>query len=299
MKNKEPSILFWRSIVEIQALRTFQAVVEEGGILSAARRLNTVQSNVTARIKRLEEEVGVELFYRQGRGLELAPSGRVLLDYARQILQLESQATMAVRQVGDKTGELRIGAMETFAALRLPQALSSLRQSYPQLDLRVTTDTSGGLLDKLLKHQLDCAFVGGPVEHPELLTTEVLHETLVLAYARQSDYRHLPLILFREGCVYRERALLWQRECGHPFSEVMEFGTLDGILGCVAIGLGCTLVPQWVVDNSRYPQALAVEALPPRIATVPTVMARHRHTLPLKALATLARVVETQSAPII
>ncbi|MEB4593097.1 LysR substrate-binding domain-containing protein [Candidatus Thiothrix sp. Deng01] len=282
--------------MEIQALRTFQAVVEEGGILSAARRLNTVQSNVTARIKRLEEEVGVELFYRQGRGLELAPSGRVLLDYARQILQLESQAIMAVRQVGDKTGELRIGAMETFAALRLPLALSSLRQSYPELDLRVTTDTSGGLLDKLLKHQLDCAFVGGPVEHPELLTSEVLQETLVLVHAHQTDYCHLPLILFREGCVYRERALLWQRECGHPFSEVMEFGTLDGILGCVAIGLGCTLVPQWVVDNSRYQQALAVEALPSHIATVPTIMARHRHTLPLKALAALAGVVEAQPA---
>ncbi len=280
--------------MEIQSLRTFQAVVEEGGILSASRKLNTVQSNVTARIKRLEDEIGVELFYRKGRGLELAPSGRVLLDYARQILQLETQACMAVRQVGDKTGELRIGAMETFAALRLPLALNELRQNYHELDLRVTTDTSGGLLERVLNHQLDCAFVGGPVTHPDLLTTEVLLEELVLVYASHANQQKLPLILFREGCVYRARALSWQRECGHPLNEIMEFGTLDGILGCVAIGLGCTLVPRWVVDNSRYRQELAVDALPPHIARVPTVMVRHRHTLPLKALTALTQIVATQ-----
>ena len=93
------------------------------GILAAARKLNTVQSNVTARIRRLEEELGAELFFRKGRGLELAPPGRVLLDYSRRLLMLERQTAVAVRQVGEATGELRIGAMETFAALHLPQAL--------------------------------------------------------------------------------------------------------------------------------------------------------------------------------
>ena len=72
--------------MELVALRTFQAVVEEGGILAASRKLNTVQSNVTGRIRRLEEELGAELFFRKGRGLELAPSGKVLLDYARRKL---------------------------------------------------------------------------------------------------------------------------------------------------------------------------------------------------------------------
>ena len=58
--------------MELVALRTFQTVVEEGGVLAASRKLNTVQSNVTGRIRRLEEELGVELFFRKGRGLELA-----------------------------------------------------------------------------------------------------------------------------------------------------------------------------------------------------------------------------------
>ena len=87
--------------MELVALRTFQTVVEEGGILAASRKLNTVQSNVTNRIRRLEEELGTELFFRKGRGLELAPSGRVLLDYARRMLLLERQTSSAVRQVGE------------------------------------------------------------------------------------------------------------------------------------------------------------------------------------------------------
>jgi len=281
--------------VELQSLRTFQAVVEEGGILSASRKLNTVQSNVTTRIKRLEQEVGTELFYRKGRGLELAPPGQVLLNYARQILQLESQASIAIHQVGEQTGELRIGTMETFAALRLPPALKTLRQTHQGIQLRVVTDTSSALTKRVLDHKLDCAFAGGPVEHPDLITKEISQEELVLVHAKGDHSNQLPLILFREGCAYRARALTWQRECGHQTDEVMEFGTLDGILGCVAVGLGCTLMPRWVVINSCHYAELEMESIEPRLAMVPTVMVTHRDVLPLKALETLAETVSMQS----
>lgn len=273
--------------MELQSLRTFQAVVEEGGILSASRKLNTVQSNVTARIKRLEAEIGATLFYRKGRGLELAPTGRVLLEYARKILQLETQAGMAVRQVGEQTGELRIGSMETFTALHLPQALMRLRETYPGINLRVETNTSSDLLEGVLEHKLDCAFVAGPVEHPDLVTHELMQEVLMLVCSRRARVDTLPLILFREGCAYRARALAWQRESGHQMGEIMEFGSLDGILGCVAVGLGCTLMPGWVVNNSRYGGELKTEKIASHLAYVPTVMVWHRATLPLKAMETL------------
>ena len=84
-------VLQERRELELQSLRTFLAVVEEGGIQSASRRLNTVQSNVTTRIKRLEEELGTSLFHRKGRGLTLAPPGRVLLEYARKMSALEAR----------------------------------------------------------------------------------------------------------------------------------------------------------------------------------------------------------------
>jgi len=285
--------------LELIALRTFQTVVEEGGILAASRKLNTVQSNVTSRIRRLEEELGAELFFRKGRGLELAPSGRVLLDYARRMLLLERQTSAAVRQVGESAGELRIGAMETFAALHLPSALKAVRAAHPQLELRVQTNTSAILTDLVLSHKLDCAFIAGPVIHPELEFTEVVVEELVQVSAAGADPVQQPLILFREGCAYRSRALAWQRTIGHPVADAMEFGTLEGIIGCVAVGLGWTLMPRRVVEQSPHAANLAIKALPAEIGAVPTGMIHLRDAPSMIALGTLAdAVAEAADRPV-
>lgn len=282
--------------MELVALRTFQAVVEEGGILAASRKLNTVQSNVTARIRRLEEELGAELFFRKGRGLELAPSGRVLLEYATRMLHLERQTSLAVRQVGESSGELRIGAMETFTALHLPAALKHVRARFPALALRVYTDTSFNLMERVLAHKLDCAFVAGPVDHPELHFEPVVAEELVCIHAQGVDVERQPLILFREGCAYRARALAWQRALGRPATEVMEFGTLEGILGCVAVGLGWTLMPRRVVELSPYRMELTVEPVPPEIGQVPTGMVTHLASPVMAARNCLARAVAEGAA---
>ncbi|PKO41177.1 MAG: transcriptional regulator [Betaproteobacteria bacterium HGW-Betaproteobacteria-4] len=273
--------------MELVALRTFQAVVEEGGILAASRKLNTVQSNVTGRIRRLEEELGAELFFRKGRGLELAPSGKVLLDYARRMLMLERQTSAAVRQVGESAGELRIGAMETFAALHLPSALKAVRAEHPGLELRVMTDTTSKLIGKVLDHKLDCAFVAGPVIHPDLQFDELVIEELVQVHATGTDPVLLPLILFREGCAYRTRAIAWQRAQGHAVADAMEFGTLEGILGCIAVGLGWTLMPRRVVEQSSHVTDLVIETVPDEFSRVPTGMIHLRDAPPMIALKTL------------
>lgn len=277
--------------MELVALRTFQAVVEEGGILAAARRLNTVQSNVTSRIHRLEAELGVELFIRKGRGLELAPSGRVLVDYAKRMLLLERQAGAAIRLVGESTGELRIGSMETFAALHLPGALKAVRAAHGQMELRVYTETSAKLTERVLDHKLDCAFVAGPVVHPDLVFDELVIEELVQVSAIGSNVVEQPLILFREGCAYRTRAMAWQRAIGHAVADAMEFGTLDGILGCVAVGLGWTLMPRRVIEQSKRAAELSISEVPPEIGRVCTGMIHLRDAPPMLALKTLSMAV--------
>ncbi|MEH6627417.1 MAG: LysR family transcriptional regulator [Motiliproteus sp.] len=277
--------------MELLTLKTFLCVVEEGGILAASRKLNTVQSNVTTRIRRLEEELSVELFFRRGRGLELSPSGRVLLDYAKRMLQLETQAGNAMRMVGQSVGSLRIGSMETFAAVRLPPALKQLRAIHSGLEVSVETSTSSELLEKVLTSKLDCAFVGGPVQHPDIISEEILLEELVLVRSKSHPDARKTLILFREGCAYRAKALNWRRECGHQVGDIMELGTLEGILGCVAVGLGCTLMPKSVAIHSRYAQDLKMDTLPPHLALIPTLMVSHRDTPPLACMQTLAQSV--------
>lgn len=285
--------------MELIALRTFQTVVEEGGILAASRKLNTVQSNVTNRIRRLEADLGAELFFRKGRGLELAPSGRVLLDYARRMLRLERETIAAVRLAGESEGELRIGTMETFAALHLPGALKALCGQHPRLELRVSTNTSAWLIESVLNHKLDCAFVAGPVLHPELVFDELVVEELVQISALGADAAQQPLILFREGCAYRARALAWQRTLGYPLADAMEFGTLEGILGCVAVGLGWTLMPRRVVEQSPHYSDLAVKTLPLEIAQVPTGMLRQREAPLTPALQTLAKAISAATRPLL
>lgn len=272
--------------MELLSLKTFKAVVDHGGVQAASKALHTVQSNVTARIKRLEEELGSPLFYRKGRGLELTPAGNTLLEYAAQLLQLEQQAGMAVKQVGEATGEIRIGSMESFAAARLPGLLQALRNSHPNLMPKVTTETSGALVQKVLDYKLDCAFVGGPVEHPDLICKEVLVEELVLASAKNIEVPDT-LIMFRSGCAYRDIALSWLRDAGRVDTQVLDMGTQEGILGCVAVGLGFTLLPRKVAEDSRYVNDLNLELLSDQYSKVPTLMITHKGAMVMAGLDTL------------
>lgn len=272
--------------MELLSLKTFKAVVEYGGVQAASKALHTVQSNVTARIKRLEEELDAPLFYRKGRGLELTPAGITLLDYADKLLQLEHQAGMAVKQVGESTGELRIGSMESFAATRLPGILQSLRTKHPKLMPRVSTETSGALVQKVLDYKLDCAFVGCPIEHKELVCTQVMVEELVLASAKALSFPET-LIIFRDGCAYRDIAQRWLRDSGRVDTEVMDMGTQEGILGCVAVGLGFTLLPRKVVEESRYALDLKLDLLEPQYSQVPITMITHRNAVELAGVETL------------
>lgn len=282
--------------MELLTLRTFQAVVETGGVLAASRKLNTVQSNVTTRIKRLEEELSSALFIRHGRSLELSPAGRVLLPYVARMLQLEKQTVAAVQQVGQNAGELRLGAMETFAAVHLPEVLIRLRTAHHGLKLNIQTNTSVRLIEQVAAFKLDCAFIAGTVEHPDLRAQQVLQEELVLVRSRAMAEANQTLILFREGCAYRARALAWRRQRGQQSSEAMELGTLEGILGCVAVGLGETLLPRQVARMSRYSDVLIVEALPEAIALIPTMMITHKEGVTLPCLETLSHVVASYLA---
>lgn len=269
--------------MELIALKTFEKVAKEGGILAAAKQMNTVQSNVTTRIQRLEEELGTKLFSRKGRGLELTRPGNILLDYAEQILQLERQAGVAVRLSEKGAAEIKIGAMETFSAIHLPQMLGALRESCPKLQPRVTAATTAELIRSVLDHHIDCAFIGGPVVHKDLITLDVLQQELVLVQPQNLE-PSASLVLFREGCAYRNKALQWSRDYQNNRYAISELGTLEGILGCVAQGLGVTLMPRDVVELSIYRDSLKFDSLPDDIAIVPTQFIQHRSTPRLKVM---------------
>src|SRR5262245_15150350 len=131
MNNWERIVLVSETM-DLTALRIFKTVAEQGGITKAAAKLHRVQSNVTTRVKRLEAQLGTKLFLRHKRRLVLSAEGKLLLAYADRLLRLSSEAQDALRGAVPR-GVLRIGALESTAAARLPPVLSRYHLACPEV----------------------------------------------------------------------------------------------------------------------------------------------------------------------
>jgi len=272
--------------MELSALRIFKAVAEEGSVTLAASRLNRVQSNVSARLTQLEESLGVPLFHRSGRKLQITAEGTRLLAYADRLLQLADEAQAAVQPDQHPSGQLRIGSMETTAAARLPQVLAAFNRKHPQVDLILDTAPTDQLLDGVLKHRLDVALVAGPVPHAELAQQPVFEEELVLItchghppVASPQDLVRRTLLVFRSGCTYRRRLEAWFAEGDVAPARVSEFGTFEAILGCVAAGMGVALMPREVLNQRKLARTIRQHELPPEIARVETLLVWRKDVL--------------------
>lgn len=272
--------------MELSSLKTFIAVVDEAGIRGASEKLHTVKSNITSRIQRLEEELGTKLFEKQGRRLEMTLSGHALYEYANQIIQLERQAKTQVRLVSNSY-ELHIGTPEPFAAVHLPKALQFMRRDHPQIHPKIHTGTSAELTIDILNKRLDCAIVGGAVENPDLIAIPIVQEKMVMVSARECPDK-TTLIIRREGCAYREHALAWQRKSGHQHEETMIMTTVDGLLGCVAGGLGYSIISEPMVTDSRYESLLNVEPLPSDGDVMNISLIHHKNAIPVDGIRVLA-----------
>jgi DNA-binding transcriptional LysR family regulator len=125
--------------MELSDLVTFSTVARTGGVTRAADELNTVQSNITQRVKALEAEIGVALFERHSRGMTLTGAGRRLLPYAQRMVALSREAMLAAREDGEPKGPLAIGSMETTAAVRLPSLLAEFHRRFPAVPFELGT----------------------------------------------------------------------------------------------------------------------------------------------------------------
>jgi LysR family transcriptional regulator, cell division regulator len=273
-------------------LRVFEAVARLGGMGRAAAELNTVQSNVTARIRQLEDELGTPLFQRHSRGVTLTSAGRRLLPYATRAQQLLAEARRAAVDDGSPKGQLGVGSLETTAALRLSPALAAYAAAWPEVDLVLSTGTTCELVEAVLAHRLEGAFVCGPVDHPELHEQTVFRERLVLVTSpavRSLDQLRartgLKIVVLRAGCSYRQRLESILAARGIVGVRLLEFGTLDAILACVGAGIGVTLLPQVVVEAAAHAGRVTLHALPRAEAEVDTVFIRRRDAYVSSALA--------------
>lgn len=252
--------------MELTQLEIFRAIAEEGSITAAAERLHRVPSNVSTRLRQLEQELGTELFHREKLRLYITDSGRTLLDYARRILALVGEAKQSVSgQL--PSGVFTLGAIESTAAVRLPPLISRYHQRWPQVELDLSTGPSGDMIEGVLSGQYSAAFVDGPPVHPLLEGIAVFHEELVLTGALNhppvpdaASISGSTIYAFRANCSYRRRFENWfARENAAP-GKIFEMESYHGILACVSAGAGLALIPISMLES--MPGRQSVQAWP-------------------------------------
>ena len=267
--------------MDVTDLKVVDAVARHGSMNKAASELNTVQSNVSARIRSLEDELGVALFQRSARGVQVTPAGRRILPFAARLSRLLSDASCAARDDGHPKGVFEIGTLETTLALRLPRLIAKFAKAYPEVRPVIRTGTTCSLIQGVIDCKLEGAFVVGPVNHPELLSEQAFREELVLVTSCAIDtldagaaVDNLKTVVFRIGCSYRQRLDSLLANLGILAPEPLEFGSIEAIIACVSAGVGVTLLPRGVVANALREGLVNVHELAPDIADVETVFVR-------------------------
>ena len=241
--------------MDLTDLRVFQAVATTGGISRAAALLHRVPSNVTTRIKNLEDDLDVALFSREGKRLQLSVQGKVLLEYANRLLSLAAEARDAMHERAPR-GVLHLGAMESTAATRLSSLLGQVQDRYPELSIELRTGAPRPLTASVLAGELDAALVAEPVSDPWLDSIPAYLEQLVIIgpaghppIRSAHDIRKGTLLAFEADCPHRQRLEAWCARDNMAPRQIVEVGSYHAILGCCVAGMGVALIPAAVLDT--------------------------------------------------
>ena len=257
--------------MELSDLNVFRTVVQAGGITRAAEKLNRVQSNVTTRIRQLEEQLGVTLFIREGKKLHLSPAGKVLLDYANRLLDLAAEARDSVHDRKPR-GLFRLGSMESTASVRLPAPLSEYCRRHPQVQLELRTANSYDLTGMVLRGEVDAALTAGVIPEAQFEKLPIFNEELVIVAAANHPPIKSPrdavsrtALVFENGCPYRKRLEAWFALKQEMPERMIEMSSHHAMLGCAVIGMGISIIPRAVVNSFPERKRLSVHPLPEKV----------------------------------
>ena len=276
----------------------------------AAEACHVSQPTLSAQLKKLEEQLGVALFERSNKKVEITPTGAAILEHARLALEQADTIVKLARHARDPlAGPLRLGVIPTLGPYLLPLILAPLARRYPQLSLILTEETTDRLLAGLAAHELDAALLATELPSPELEAIPLFDEPFWLAYPRgdvlgeletvtEAALRRSRLLLLADGHCLRDQALAVCSGNGpSPPSDDGAMGdlrasSLETILHMVGAGFGCTLVPAlavrggWTTDMGIQTRALELPSAQRRVVIA------YRKSFPRRpALEALAAVI--------
>ncbi len=293
--------------MDLRQLEFFLEVARRSSFTQAARALGVAQPAISQSIARLEAELAVELFARNGRSVRLTEAGSRLVRHAERIMGDVATAKQEFAQLrGMVAGRLTVGATPTVATHLLPRVLAAYRQQHPHVEVILREGGASVLVMMLARAAVDLAIVVLPVDDPALVTTPLFTEPLLLAVAEDSAIAQVaknnpislriaanePFILYRVSYHLRSATLDGCRAVGFEPHVALEGGEMETVLRMVAAGLGVSLVPQLAIEGTPRPGIVALPLAEPRLERTVGVAHRHDHPLSLAGEAFVAMLRE-------
>jgi DNA-binding transcriptional LysR family regulator len=269
-------------------LRALTEVVAQGSFTRAAKRLHLAQPTVSLQIRELETRLGVRLVDRLGKRAFATAAGRDLIEHAGRMAQETDRLLAAMRRHRDGwLGRVRVGSSTTALIYHLPPVLQDLRRRHPNIELVVTTGTTAGVVERILRNEIDLGVVSLPIKERLLDIVPLKHEPLVAIFAAairdlpaQITPQYLlqhPLLLEFARAQVRALIVGWLSAGSADPRPAMELDNLEAVKRMVASGLGASIVPEAALADVRDRSSLAARPLmPPLTRTLALVQRRDK-----------------------
>lgn len=290
---------------DLAALRSLVTGMELGSFARAADRVGRSSSAVSAQIKKLEEQAGIALFRKEGRGLALTDAGEVMLAYARRLLELNDEAAVAVRGSG-LDGGVRLGLQEEFGEAMLPEVLGRFARAHPRVRVEAAVARNADLLERIATGRLDLALIWddaaafgyrlqgvGGVER-----IDEAPMCWIGAHApawQPGGGEPLPLLAFDRPCQFHAAATAALDQAGIAWRVVFTSPSLAGLWAAAAAGLGVTVRTRYGLPASVCALDAAALGLPP-LPSLPLKLLRAGPVLPPAAERLAGIVLEALEA---
>jgi DNA-binding transcriptional LysR family regulator len=294
--------------MELRHLRTIAAVARHGSFSKAAEELHLAQSAVSQQIRRLEQELGVEVFRRTSRSVELTAEGGVILGYAHRVLrEVDGLHSELGELTGLVRGEVRIGGMYPTGPYDLAEILAEFRARHPGVAINMLEDTQDDLLARLRADELDCAFTAVEPDTlgDEYAATLIWEEEFVVALPVAhplADADHVTfealagedLIAYRENSALRRRLERTMADRGLAPRNAFICTEMAAVRALVSKGLGLAVIPRSAAEQEGPP--IVLRPIGPERFTWPVALVwRARRRQPAAAKAFLAVALDRAS----
>ena len=258
--------------MELSQLRALIAIAELGNFGKAGVRLHLSPPAVFEQVRRLESEVAVKLYERAGRRLAMTEAGRLVVDYARRIIQEHDAALVALKELGGvERGTLRFGCGPHISVSVVPHLLRAFLAKHPNVELRLITGADPMLFEELRGGKIDLLMMNLPVDDPSLDQIALWRYEMVFVVAPDDPVSNDPAELARRPFILYQRAYIIEdairRFCvdaGFEPKMVMHNDQADSIKELVKLGLGISLLPLWSVSEEARRGTLRILRLPNR-----------------------------------